>query len=120
MERKEVYKILDGERDYQDIKWTKRNEENGIPDLNKPIAEWLTYMEHHLEKAKDAVYYLQNDEALAEIRKVTALGVRAMEVNGCPERKTGKIINPLSDIDPTTGKLKKDDKCCDDNCDCKK
>ncbi len=121
MDRKEVYRILDGERDYQDVKWELRNEINGIPDKTKPIAEWLTYIEHHLNKAKNAVYYLQNDEALAEIRKVTALGVRAMEINGCPERKIGKIINPLSDIDPTTHKLiKKDDKCCDDNCDCKK
>jgi hypothetical protein len=123
MERKEVYKRLDGERDYQDKKWVKRNEENGIPDNKKPIAEWLTYIEHHLNKAKNAVYYLNNDEALAEIRKVTALGVRAMEINGCPERKIPVSITINAMNDETKQKISvstKDDKCCDDNCDCKK
>jgi hypothetical protein len=44
-------------------------------------------MEHHLNKAKNSVYYLNQNEALAEIRKVTALGVRTMEIHGCPSRK---------------------------------
>ena len=34
-----------------------------------------------------AVHYLNQEEALAEIRKVTALGVVTLETHGCPERK---------------------------------
>ena len=105
MERKEIYKRLDGQRDYQDITWVARRTANGTPDEEKSISEWLTYMEHHLNKVKEAIYYLKDDEALAEIRKVTALGVRAMEIHGCPERKI-----PVS----VTINVK------DDNCDSKK
>lgn len=86
MERQEVYKRIDTERDYQDIRWTPRREKNGTPDEEKPVAEWINYMECHLAKAKEAVYFLKDEEALAEVRKVTALGVRAMELHGCPER----------------------------------
>ena len=86
MKRIEVYEILDGERQYQDLRWTEGNRENGIPDEEKSVAEWISYMEYHLNKAKNKVYHLNKEEALAEIRKVTALGVRAMEIHGCPKR----------------------------------
>ena len=87
MERKEVYDRIDTERQYQDLRWTPRREKNGTPDEEKPIAEWINYMEFHLAKAKEAVYFLNDKEALAEVRKVTALGVRCMELHGCPERE---------------------------------
>jgi hypothetical protein len=105
MERNEVHKIVDGELDYQDVKWVDRNVENGVPDEDKPVSEWVNYMEYHLSKAKAAVYHLNKDAALEEIRKVTALGTRTMMVHGCPERK-----------------LKSNDSksCSCDNCDCKK
>jgi len=104
MERKEVYKRLDGERDYQDSRKKLRT----VPDEEKPIAEWLIYMEHHLKKAKKATYYLNNEETLSRIRIITALGVRAMEIHGCPERKIVEIVDPPKD------------ECSDNNCDCKK
>jgi len=86
MERTEVYKRLDTERDYQDLRWTPRRETNGTPDEQKPPAEWINYMEFHLSKAKEAVYFLRDEEALAEVRKVAALAVRCLELHGCPER----------------------------------
>jgi len=86
MEKNEVYNRVDGELNYQDFKWVPRREANGTPDAEKPPAEWINYMEFHLAKAKEAVYYLKDDEALAEIRKVTALGVRALMIHGCPKR----------------------------------
>ena len=43
-------------------------------------------MEYHIAKAKEQVYLLEDEEALAEIRKVVALGVRALMIHGCPER----------------------------------
>lgn len=84
MERKKVYEILDDERDYQDSK--KVN----LGDKEKSVAEWILYMEYHLDIAKRLVYHLSQTNALAEIRKVTALGVVAMEVHGCPEREINK------------------------------
>jgi hypothetical protein len=86
MERREVYKRIDAERDYQDATWVARRTAVGTPDEEKDVAEWINYMEFHLQKAKNAVYHLKTQEALAEVRKVTALGVRAMEIHGAPER----------------------------------
>lgn len=87
LERREVYERLDTERQYQDLRWTPRREASGTPDEEKPPAEWINYMEFHLAKAKEAIYFLNTEEALAEVRKVTALGVRCMEIHGCPERE---------------------------------
>ena len=103
MERKEIYNRIDGERDYQDSAWSTRRQENGTPDEDKPVAEWINYMEFHILKAKNAVYYLDTNAALAELRKVTALGVRAMEIHGCPER--------IVQSEPKS--------CCSDDCTCK-
>lgn len=86
MERREVYKCIDTERDYQDLRWFPRRELNETPDESKPPAEWINYIEFHLSKAKEGVYFLHDQDALAEIRKVVALGVRCLEIHGCPER----------------------------------
>lgn len=86
MERKEVYRRVDDERDYQDLRWTPRREKNNTPDAEKPPAEWLNYIEYHLNKAKDKVYMLEDENALAEVRKIAALAVRCLELHGCPER----------------------------------
>jgi len=87
MEREKVYERIDKERDYQDIRWVVGKNSNKTPDSEKPVAEWLNYIEFHLAKAKENVYMLENDAALAEIRKVAALAVRCMEIHGCPKRK---------------------------------
>jgi len=86
MERTDVYKLIDGERDYQDEKWNTRRTADNIPDEEKPVAEWINYIEFHIAKAKNKVYRLDTEGALAEIRKVTALGVCTMEIHGAPER----------------------------------
>lgn len=89
MKRSEIYKAIDEERRHQDLKWNDRNTKSEIPDNEKSIAEWIIYMEAHLNKSKEMVYKLDKNAALAELRKVVALGVRAMEIHGCPSR------NPL-------------------------
>lgn len=86
MERREVYKCLDTERDYQDLRWTPRREKNDTPDEQKPPAEWLNYMQKHVNLANDEVYNLNDEKVLAHIRKVAALAVRCLELYGCPER----------------------------------
>ena len=87
MERKDVYGCIDGERNYQDEVWGVRRSLDNTPDEDKPVAEWINYIEYHLSKAKDKVYHLNTKEALEELRKVAALAVRAMEIHGCPERQ---------------------------------
>ena len=85
MERNEVYRILDGEREYQD---TSRvvNENETREDQEKSVADFILYMDYTLNKAKTAIYTLNETEALALVRKVTALGVAAGEAFGFPER----------------------------------
>lgn len=86
MKKSKVYKRVDGELDYQNLKWVVRREANGTPDESKPPSEWVNYMQHHMNEANKAIYHLEDEEALAEIRKVVALGVRALMIHGCPER----------------------------------
>jgi hypothetical protein len=86
MERQEIYNKINVERDYQDLRWSPRRKKNGTPDEQKPPAEWLNYIEFHLSKAKENVYLLNDEDALAEVRKVAALAVRCLEIHGCPDR----------------------------------
>lgn len=77
MNREQVFALIDGERDYQNAKPIHSHEQ----DVATPVASWLIYMETHLAKAKDRIYYLKPDEALEEVRKVAALAVACMEHN---------------------------------------
>ena len=88
MERKQVYERIDGERNYQDEVWGVRRTLDDTPDEEKPVAEWINYIEYHLSKAKERVYHLDTEGALAEMRKIAALAVRTIEIHGCPERKS--------------------------------
>lgn len=91
MERTEVYRLIDGERDYREQRWDNdtetRSGKGDVPDKEKSIAEWLNYIEFHLDEAKHAVYALEPKKAKASIRKIAALAVCAMEIHGAPERK---------------------------------
>ena len=143
LHRNEVYKRIDGERDYQDFRWGVSLSEDYVPDQEKPPAEWINYIEYHISKAKDEIYHLNKDAALSEIRKVAALAVRALEIHGCPERvyekpkdevDNGGTGNPVtwktttvtnnSDRNDITYKVVPSTptkNCgCGDDCDCKK
>ena len=85
MDRMEIYSRINGERQYQDMMYAERLD--GIPDNEKPVAEWLNYIEFHLQKAKISNYTLQKEESLHELRKIAALAVAAMEIHGCPARE---------------------------------
>lgn len=87
MDRSDVYKCINGERDYQDIRWNTNLRKNDVPNEEKPIAEWLNYIEYQLMKAKTENYRLSTETTLTAIRKIAALAVRCMEIHGCPERK---------------------------------
>lgn len=91
MERLEVYKRIDQERDYQDWRWKQESRENVFPDEEKQPAEWLNYIDFHLEQAKISNYMLDKDETMNNIRKIAALAVRAIEIHSCPEREIPEI-----------------------------
>ena len=43
-ERKEVYKAINSERDYQDLKWDFNYKLNRTKDEEKSLGEWLNYI----------------------------------------------------------------------------
>jgi hypothetical protein len=88
MERKEVYHLIDGERDYQDERWKDDKMPSGT-HVHTP-EEWIVYMEDYLAEAK---HICSRNEApgcykfaMAIMRKVTAMGVAAMEQIETPPR----------------------------------
>ncbi|MFA5152768.1 MAG: hypothetical protein WC554_09430 [Clostridia bacterium] len=91
MKRKDVYKLIDSERNYQESRWDshteKRSGKSDILDQDKSLAEWLNYIEFHLNEAKHGVYALEPKKTKESIRKIAALAVACMEHNDCPPRK---------------------------------
>jgi len=85
MERHEVYGLIEDERYYQDHA-RKDNERETRSDSEKSVADFILYIEHTLNRAKLAIYQLDELEAMANIRKLTALGVAAMETHETPPR----------------------------------
>lgn len=88
MERTEVYKLIDGERAYQDSLGADRRRSPG-PDILLTQAEFFTLMRVYLTRAEEA--WAGNpgeyvDGAQANIRKVAALCVQSMEKYGAPAR----------------------------------
>jgi hypothetical protein len=81
MERKTVYQIIDGERDYQEMRW------NG--HVHTP-TEWLVFMEDYINEAKHLISRNDDTETfptiMAIIRKVGAMAVASMEQHGAPQR----------------------------------
>ena len=83
MTRKQVYSVLDGEREYQNKKWGGESH-----DQQHGVNDFIVYMKHHLDKAiTKASTELSNEGSLEELRKVTALGIACFEILGVPERK---------------------------------
>ena len=77
-----VYAAIDSERDHQDA-WRGNWEHQGHPS----VGEEILLMEHYLAAARQAWAINRGGRAaLVEVRKVVALGVRAMENHGAPVR----------------------------------
>jgi len=96
--RKDVYKAIDGERDYQQ-KW-----EDAESKGKHETGAFILFMEHYLKEARRLESTLENggngvpashhlgrdvrpEGSLDFVRKVTALGVACMEQNGAPQRE---------------------------------
>lgn len=84
MERKEIYKTIDSEREYQDSKWGVVNDPNYV---SYEPAQFLIDIEFHLNKAKIANYYIDKEEVMNELRKIAALAVKCGEVHGMTKRE---------------------------------
>jgi hypothetical protein len=78
--REEVYKAIDGERDYQDSLWTELDKENKVGDF-------LVYIRNYVDEAFK-VHYKRN--SLDSVRKIAGLCVACMENFGAPTRTKGR------------------------------
>ena len=83
--RQECYKAIDSERAYQNDLWG-----DGYDLEHRRPEEWLVYIDVYLNKAKVAITSIKDNTAIPEtihiIRKITALGIAAMEQLGAPRR----------------------------------
>jgi hypothetical protein len=81
MNRKQVYELIDGEREYQNSRWNDKTSSSGGWHLYP--EQWIIYMEDYLQEAKHLISRESGDtaypKAMEIIRKVTAMGVAAME-----------------------------------------
>ena len=83
MKRKDVYKLIDEEREYQEEKWG--------PDKYNSIEAWLIYIEDYLNVAKHSVTKSTNlidyEIAKCNLRKIAAMAVCAMEQHDIMSRR---------------------------------
>lgn len=86
MQRSEVYKLIDGEREYQDNERDKWDHQ-GLPTVEAEIL----MMEEYMLKARTAwVNHYNEETSLDIIRKVVGMGVRCLENYGtkdCARKK---------------------------------
>src|SRR6185295_13046343 len=91
MTRENVYKLIDGEREYQDsfIADPKNDRSEGVNAYkNRTVGEELILIDTYLRRAKDAWSDTPSDTAaLAIIRKISGLCVRCMENHDTPARQ---------------------------------
>jgi len=87
MDRLSVYELINGERDYQDKRWTS---ETTTSDGVHSVEEWFVYIEDYVNEAKHILSrkpkQIADQEGMDIMRKVAAMAVCAMEQNGAPAR----------------------------------
>lgn len=79
MERKDVYKLIDSERSYQDS--LPRNTEK----FQEPL-EHLTIIRRIVRDMEDSWYDNPGKANMTFMRKIAGVAVRAMEQHGAPSR----------------------------------
>jgi len=86
--RSEVYAALDSERAYQKHRW---NETTTTSKGLHSFSEWIAYMDYYMGLAKKELATRARQEAYPDVahimRKITAMGVAAMEEHGAPRRE---------------------------------
>jgi len=90
--REEVYRVIDGERDYQENLPSNRSEN---AKRIRMVSEYLTMLDHYVRHAQDAWTTRAGIEVpLEDMRKIGALAVRCMEEWGAPPR----VVNEMEQI----------------------
>jgi hypothetical protein len=87
MDRLFVYELINGERDYQDKRWTSETSRNSAQHSPE---EWFTYIRDYIEEAQHILcresFKTSDTKAMDIMRKVAAMAVCAIEQNGAPAR----------------------------------
>lgn len=83
--RKDVYKAIDGERDYQDEVWP-RSEGLSITGEFVLLKKYMRDFETHYAEEGDDAEFDAPSVCLHDLRKIAAIVVRAMENNGFVHR----------------------------------
>lgn len=94
MNRTQVYKLIDGERDYQDSRWgaTLSSDRVPVPQQSnggdRSIDEFILYIKGYADDAVQVAAHFGDPNAkLDPVRKIAALCVACMEQHGAPERE---------------------------------
>lgn len=83
MNREEVYRLLDGEREYQDSLGTDRTD-----GVNRTVGDYITMLQHYqMELVRQWTLNPGCEQALDVIRKIGGISVHCMEDHGAPPRK---------------------------------
>ena len=84
--RADVYRVIDGEREYQEKLPGNRSED---PKRIRAVSEYLTMLDHYVRHAQDAWTTRAGIEVpLQDMRKIAALAVRCMEEWGALPRES--------------------------------
>jgi hypothetical protein len=91
MDRSAVYKLIDGEREYQEAMGKKYGWGQGQGASNHSIAEFAWMIEEYSMRLRAEWHQPETDKAkdgsLAMMRKIAGLAVACMEAHGAPERE---------------------------------
>jgi len=78
MDRKDVYAIIDSERDYQETEWP-RSTALPVPGEVILMEDYIRQFKQEYQKDDDAPNESAPLAALHTLRKIVAIGVRALE-----------------------------------------
>ena len=88
MKRTDVYKLIDGEREYQDSRW---NPTTTTSDGIHSVEEWMMFIEDYVSEAKHILSreskQVADSKGMDIMRKVAAMSVCAMEQHETSPRK---------------------------------
>lgn len=87
LSRHEVYKLIDGEREYQDKQFGHTMSGDRPGNGWRSADEWALYIQGYANELTNLASHSVHDDAkLNIIRKIAGMCVCAMEQHGAPER----------------------------------